>query len=98
RSTNHGVACRSRHVLSLVNQEAVTDHRWPNATTNSTATRLAIPTQGRRIVSLATVPKSHATSATPKTPTTQGSRPRKLEGLRRQISEPSYARFRTAPP
>jgi hypothetical protein len=24
--------------------------RWPNATTSSTATKLAIPTQGRRIV------------------------------------------------
>src|SRR5262245_62354925 len=44
-----GVACRSPHVLSLVNQEAVTDQRCPNATTNSTATKLAIPTQRRRI-------------------------------------------------
>jgi hypothetical protein len=50
RSTNHGVACRSAHVLSLVNQVAVADQRCPNARTNSTATKLAIPTQGRRIV------------------------------------------------
>jgi hypothetical protein len=40
----------ARHMsYSLVNQEAVTDQRCPNATTNSTATKLAIPTQGRRI-------------------------------------------------
>jgi hypothetical protein len=32
-----------------VNQEAVTDQRCPSARTNSTATKLAIPTQGRRI-------------------------------------------------
>jgi hypothetical protein len=41
----------------------------PSARTTSTATKLAIPTQGRRIVTLATVPKSHARSATPETPT-----------------------------
>ena len=50
RSTNHGVACRSPHVLSRVNQEAVADQRCPSARTNSTATKLAIPIQGRRIV------------------------------------------------
>ena len=83
RSTNHGVACRSPHVLLLVNQEAVTDQRCPSARTNSTTTKLAIATQGRRIVTLATVPKSHARSTTPKTPTTRGSRPRRLEGPRR---------------
>jgi hypothetical protein len=44
RSTYHGVACRSPQVLSLVNQEAVADQRC-----QSTATKLAIPTQGRRI-------------------------------------------------
>jgi hypothetical protein len=32
-----------------VNQEAVTDQRCPSARTKSTATKLAIPTQGRRI-------------------------------------------------
>jgi hypothetical protein len=37
----------------------------------------------------ATVPKSHAKSATPKLPTTRGSRPRRLEGSRRRISEPA---------
>src|SRR6516162_10515598 len=46
RAANPGVACRSRHVLSLVNQEAVTDQRCPSARTNSTATKLAIATQG----------------------------------------------------
>jgi hypothetical protein len=33
-----------------VNQEAVADQRCPSARTNSTATKLAIPIQGRRIV------------------------------------------------
>src|SRR5262245_43425198 len=40
---------------------------------------------------LATVPKSHARSTTPKTPTTRGSRPRRIEGPRRRISEPKVA-------
>src|SRR5262245_21817471 len=82
-------ACRSRHVSSLANQEAVTDQRCPSAKTNSTTTKLAIATQGRRIVTLATVPKSPARSATPKLPTTRGSRPQTLEGSRRQVSEPA---------
>ena len=34
-------------------------------------------------------PKSHARLARPKTPTTRGSQPRRLEGPRRRISEPS---------
>ncbi len=63
-----------------MNQEAVTDQRCPSARTNSTTTKLAIATQGRRIVTLATIPKSHASSATPKTPTTRGSPLRRLEG------------------
>jgi hypothetical protein len=63
----------------------------PSARTTSTATKLAIPTQGRRIVTLATVPKSYARSATPKTPTTRGSRPQRLEGPRKRISEPNVA-------
>src|SRR5262245_28818867 len=37
-------------------------------------------------------PKSHARSATPKTPTTRGSRPRGLEGPRRRISESKHCR------
>src|SRR5262245_34288914 len=77
--------------LSLVNQEAVADQRCPSARTNSTTTKLAIATQGRRIVTLATVPKSHAKSATPKLPTTRGSRPRRLEGPRRRISDSKVA-------
>jgi hypothetical protein len=40
---------RSPHVLSLVNQKAVTDQRCPSERTNSTATKLAITTQGRRM-------------------------------------------------
>src|SRR5262245_22180101 len=52
RSANHGVACRSRHVISLVNQEAVTDQRCPTAITNSTTTKLAIATRGRRTARL----------------------------------------------
>src|SRR5260370_499343 len=36
-------------------------------------------------------PKSHARLATPKTPTTRGSRPRRLEGPRGRISEPKVA-------
>ena len=39
----------------------------------------------------ACVPKSHARSATPKTRTMRGSRPRRLEGPRRRISEPKVA-------
>ena len=35
-------------------------------------------------------PKSHARLATPRTPTTRGSRPRRLEGPGRRKSEPSY--------
>src|SRR5262249_22729607 len=58
RFTSHGVACLSLHVLSLVNHEAVTDQRCPSARINNTATKPAIATQGRRIVTLATGPKS----------------------------------------
>src|SRR5262249_28770885 len=42
RAANHGVACRSRHVLSLVNHEAVSDQRCPSARTNSTTTKLTL--------------------------------------------------------
>jgi hypothetical protein len=43
-------------------------------------------------------PKSHARLATPKTPTTRGSRPQKLEGPCRRISEPSSFGLRSGQP
>src|SRR5262249_45321020 len=60
RFTSHGVAYRSPHVLSLVNQEAVTDQRCPSARSSSTATKPAIAAQDRRMVNLAPVPTPHA--------------------------------------
>jgi hypothetical protein len=60
------MSLRTCLVLSVVNQEAVTDQRCPSARTNSTGTKAAIAAKDRRIVSLATVPRPNSRLAIPK--------------------------------